>query len=119
MNIDIKVVDINYVLTKNIVTVTLTMNLVDLDTLDSEGNPVVLDTKTISVQQNMLSPTALDELNNKIYKEVEEYLQRAKTNTEQLVNVFGTANPEDILTNVKTAVETNIIPAAKTAVFGG
>ncbi|OAG26659.1 hypothetical protein [Thermodesulfatator autotrophicus] len=119
MNLSVQIKDIGYSISRQIVTVTITISLVDLDQTDADGNPFVLDEKTVSISQNMLSSTALDELNAKIYQEIRTYFERAKVNIERLTSVFGTINTQTILNNLKTNIETNMIPNAINEVFGG
>jgi len=114
MAIQCKIVDITYSISKMITTVTITLNVFDDTIVDDTGNPKILDTKTISISQNMLDPDALNNLNNKINNEITEYLTRCKTNFDRLLSVFGTLDVDVILNNMKTDLQTAIDDAVST-----
>ena len=118
MNIQLECVDSTYSLSGNIATVTLTFRLVDTDLTDENGNPKVLDVKTISVSQNVLDPNAKDNLKAKILTQVEKYLTSAKTNVSVIYNLFGTTDPEQILENLKNELQTDIQALVQNT-FGG
>jgi len=118
MNIDLRCVDSTYSLSGTIATLSIRFQLIDLDQVDENGDPKVLDEKVISVKQNILDSEAKNNLKKKILDEVEDYLIKAKENIYALYAIFGTIDPNEVLGLLKSEIETDV-KALVAAVFGG
>ena len=114
MAIQCKIANISYSISKMVVTINLTLQTFDDTIVDDTGTPKILDEKNISVQQNMLDPNALNNLTTKILNEVNDYLNRCKTNFDRLATVFGTLDSDVILENLKTNLQLEIDNAVST-----
>jgi len=118
MNIDLICTTLSYSLSGKTVTLNIQFQLVDLDQLDSDGLPKVLDKKVITVRQNIMDTDALSNLKAKILREVERYLVQARDNVSVLNAMFGTLDPEEIIGILKSNLETDV-KALVADVFGG
>jgi len=118
MAIGVRCVDMSYSLSGYMANVSITFELFDDQITDENGVPKTLDSKTISVTQNILDVNAKENLRQKVLNELQKYLEKAKTNIGTLLSNFGTIDPDQILTNLKNDIEQEV-PNVISNVFGG